>query len=56
MVHSSPATVCWNLLEMLIGEYEEPKLSVIHKIVCHKIIRLGAFIPDWLLASYKVCF
>ncbi|GLV61225.1 Nucleoporin 160kD [Carabus blaptoides fortunei] len=32
MVDSSPATVCWNLLQMLLEEYEEPHLTVIHKV------------------------
>ncbi|GLV44725.1 Nucleoporin 160kD [Carabus blaptoides fortunei] len=53
MVDSSPATVCWNLLQMLLEEYEEPHLTVIHKVVCRSIIGLGAFLPHWLLASYK---
>lgn len=54
MVNSSPATVCWDLLQMLIEQYEIPQLTHIHKVVSKKIISMGAFLPHWLLASYKV--
>ena len=54
MSTKGPATAAWNLLQELVSEYEEDKMSVIHKIVCKQIIKMHMFIPQWLLASYKV--
>lgn len=51
---NSPSSVAWLMLKTYLEEYEEKNMSILHKIVCQKIIRMGGYIPYWLLASYKV--
>ncbi|XP_044262804.1 nuclear pore complex protein Nup160 homolog [Tribolium madens] len=43
----------WSLLQECVEEYEEEKMSLIHKIVCRQIIKMNLWIPQWLLSSYK---
>ncbi|XP_045475134.1 nuclear pore complex protein Nup160 homolog [Harmonia axyridis] len=52
--NNNPADVAWLFLQQLLEEYEEPGLTVLHKVVCKKIIQMGAFIPHWLYSSYKI--
>lgn len=49
-----PSTAAWSLLQECVEEYEEEKMSEIHKIVCRQIIKMHMWIPQWLLTSYKV--
>jgi nuclear pore complex protein Nup160 len=49
-----PSTAAWSLLQECVEEYEEEKMSEIHKIVCKQIIKMHMWIPQWLLTSYKV--
>ncbi|KAK0176406.1 hypothetical protein PV328_000545 [Microctonus aethiopoides] len=50
---TSVADVAWRLLEKLISYHESDTGSELHKGVAKKIVHGGAFIPQWLLASYK---
>uniref|UniRef100_A0A1Y1M1R8 Uncharacterized protein n=1 Tax=Photinus pyralis TaxID=7054 RepID=A0A1Y1M1R8_PHOPY len=54
IVGSFPSTVAWNLLQMYLEEYEEENSSALHKVICHRIIQLNSFIPQWILSSYKI--
>lgn len=44
----------WRLLEYLTLKHEKDRCSELHKAVSRKLLQEGAFIPQWLLMSYKV--
>lgn len=44
----------WRLLEYLTLKHEKDRYSELHKAVTRKLLQEGAFIPQWLLMSYKV--
>ncbi|KAH1005345.1 hypothetical protein HUJ04_006346 [Dendroctonus ponderosae] len=48
------ASIVWDLLKTYLRKYEEPHSTVLHKVVCEKIISLRMYVPFWLLASYKM--
>ncbi|KAJ8959900.1 hypothetical protein NQ318_011637 [Aromia moschata] len=50
----SAADVVWQLLQECLEKYEKPNMTVLHNVICKKIINMKANIPIWLLASYKV--
>ena len=50
---ATAVSLAWKLLEALLNKYEEPRLSSLHKAVTARILGLGAFLPQWLLVSYK---
>lgn len=50
----SPVDAAWNLLQKCLTEYEEDKMTVLHKVVCKQIIKMNMWVPYWLQASYKV--
>ncbi|KAJ8920022.1 hypothetical protein NQ315_011672 [Exocentrus adspersus] len=50
----SAADVVWQLLQEYLEKYEEPRMTVLHYVVCKKIIHMRMYIPQWLLASYKI--
>ncbi|XP_015116338.1 nuclear pore complex protein Nup160 homolog [Diachasma alloeum] len=50
---SNVADVSWRLLERLTLDHEEGESSELHKAVAKKLLHLGAFIPQWLMGSYK---
>ncbi|KAK9890753.1 hypothetical protein WA026_012101 [Henosepilachna vigintioctopunctata] len=52
--NTNPADVAWLFLQQLLEEYEEPGLTTLHKVICRKVIQMGAFIPNWLFSSYKI--
>ncbi|XP_050491820.1 nuclear pore complex protein Nup160 homolog isoform X1 [Bombus huntii] len=43
----------WRLLEYLTLKHEKDRYSELHKAVTRKLLQEGAFIPQWLLMSYK---
>jgi nuclear pore complex protein Nup160 len=45
--------LAWRLLEALLNKYESPRQSTLHKAVATRILGLGAFLPHWLVMSYK---
>jgi len=45
----------WRLLEYFTLKHEESdNNSELHKAVAQKLLQDGAFLPQWLLISYKV--
>ncbi|PSN51838.1 Nuclear pore complex protein 160 [Blattella germanica] len=50
---ATAVSLAWKLLETLMNKYEEPRLSTLHKAVTARILGLGAFLPQWLVVSYK---
>lgn len=50
---ATAVSLAWKLLEMLLNKYEQPRLSTLHKAVAARILGLGAFLPQWLVVSYK---
>ncbi|XP_046389457.1 nuclear pore complex protein Nup160 homolog isoform X2 [Ischnura elegans] len=53
-VGDAPAvSLSWKLLEHFVNKYETPGQTILHKAVATKILSMGAFLPHWLLASYK---
>lgn len=55
MVNNCAADVAWLFLKKLLEEFELPGLTTLHKVVVKKIIQMAAFIPHWIIASYKLC-
>lgn len=53
-IGNTPSSVAWLMLKTYIEEYEQENMTILHKIVCQKIIRMGGYVPQWLLTSYKV--
>lgn len=51
---SNVADIAWRLLEKLTLEHEKEDSSELHKGVAKKILQHEAFLPQWLVASYKV--
>lgn len=45
--------LAWRLLETLLNKYENPRQSTLHKAVAARLLGLGAFLPHWLVTSYK---
>ncbi|CAL7942667.1 unnamed protein product [Xylocopa violacea] len=43
----------WRLLEYLTLKHEKDGCSELHKAVARKLLQEGAFVPQWLLMSYK---
>ncbi|XP_033337859.1 nuclear pore complex protein Nup160 [Megalopta genalis] len=43
----------WRLLQYLTLKHEKDKCSELHKAISKKLLQEGAFIPQWLLISYK---
>lgn len=50
---SNVANIAWKLLEHLTLTHEKENQSELHKGVARKLLHHGAFIPAWLLSSYK---
>lgn len=44
----------WRLLEYFTLKHEKDSHSELHKVVAQKLLQDGAFLPQWLLISYKV--
>jgi nuclear pore complex protein Nup160 len=50
---ATAASLAWRLLETLLNKYESPRQSTLHKAVAARLLGLGAFLPNWLVTSYK---
>lgn len=44
----------WKLLEYFTLKHEQSDNCELHKAVAQKLLQDGAFLPQWLLISYKV--
>ncbi|KAI4461352.1 nuclear pore complex protein [Holotrichia oblita] len=53
IIGNSAVEVAWQLLQTLLFQYEEEHMTVLHRVVCEKMLHLGAFLPYWLTSSYK---
>lgn len=45
--------VCWGLLEKLTLLHEKERESELYKSIAGKLLHQGAFLPQWLMISYK---
>ncbi|XP_008559870.1 nuclear pore complex protein Nup160 homolog [Microplitis demolitor] len=50
---SNITDIAWRLLEKLTIGHEKKDSSELHKAVAKKILQHEAFLPQWLIASYK---
>ena len=50
---ATAVSLAWRLLETLLNKYESHRQSTLHKAVAARILGLGAFLPNWLVRSYK---
>ncbi|XP_043288252.1 nuclear pore complex protein Nup160 homolog isoform X2 [Venturia canescens] len=50
---SNVANISWRLLERLTLLHEKKDSSELHKGVARKLLHRGAFLPQWLMSSYK---
>lgn len=46
--------IVWQLLYDYLMKYEKENMTILHYVICRKIIQMRMFLPHWLLASYKV--
>ncbi|CAG2057093.1 unnamed protein product [Timema podura] len=46
-------SISWKLLEHLLMTTEEPGLTLFHKAVTRRLCQLEAFLPHWLMSSYR---
>ncbi|KAF5272220.1 hypothetical protein FQA39_LY01302 [Lamprigera yunnana] len=53
-VGNTPSVVAWQLLRTYLNQYEEKQLTVLHKVVCRKIIEMKRIIPHFITISYKL--
>jgi hypothetical protein len=47
-------TTAWNLLQNFVSRLEKKGETKLYKAVVTKLMSLGAFLPAWLVASYKL--
>ncbi|KAG8224210.1 hypothetical protein J437_LFUL002666, partial [Ladona fulva] len=53
-IGDAPAvSLSWKLLEHFVKKYESPGQTVLHKAVAARVLSMGAFLPHWLIESYK---
>lgn len=52
--NTNMTNTAWRLLKYLTLKHEKDRCSDLHKAVSRKLLQEGAFIPQWLLISYKV--
>jgi len=50
----SAASLAWRLLEQILLQEEVGLESVLHRAITIKLLHIGVFLPQWLVASYKV--
>ncbi|GJQ71484.1 hypothetical protein Trydic_g11201 [Trypoxylus dichotomus] len=53
IIGNSAVEVAWQLLQVLLFQYEEEHMTILHRVVVEKMLNLGTFIPYWLSSSYK---
>lgn len=51
--YNSVVDVCWSLLKTLTLLHEKKNESKLHKCIASKLLQQGAFLPQWLIVSYK---
>ncbi|KAH8279731.1 hypothetical protein KR054_003325 [Drosophila jambulina] len=51
---NNAADMAWALLEKLLGDTEEKNSTVIKKSIVNRLLVLNAFVPQWLMDSYKL--
>lgn len=54
LTNTNLTNTAWGLLQYLTLSHEKDRCSELHKAVSRKLLQEGAFIPQWLLMSYKV--
>ncbi|XP_050524579.1 nuclear pore complex protein Nup160 [Daktulosphaira vitifoliae] len=47
------AKIAWRFLETLVNRYEEKNLTLLHYHVADELLRNKAFLPNWLVKTYK---
>lgn len=50
----SPSSVAWKYLQKCLKQHEESGRTELHKAIVTKLILVEAFLPQWLIDSYKV--
>ncbi|XP_046422018.1 nuclear pore complex protein Nup160 homolog [Neodiprion fabricii] len=50
---SNVTNIAWRLLEHLTLKHERDNSSELHKAVTKNLLHHGAFLPQWLMSSYK---
>jgi nuclear pore complex protein Nup160 len=50
----SPSSVAWKYLQKCLKLHEESGRTELHKAIVTKLILVEAFLPQWLIDSYKV--
>ena len=50
----SAVEAAWRLLQSLLGRLEEGRQSKLHRAVAERLFSQGAYLPSWLVNSYKV--
>ncbi|XP_034185245.1 nuclear pore complex protein Nup160 [Osmia lignaria lignaria] len=53
LTNTNLTNTAWGLLQYLTLSHEKDRSSELHKAVSRKLLQEGAFIPQWLLMSYK---
>ncbi|XP_017032815.1 nuclear pore complex protein Nup160 homolog [Drosophila kikkawai] len=51
---NNAADMAWALLEKLLGDNEEKNSTLIKKSIVNRLLVLNAFVPQWLMDSYKL--
>lgn len=54
VTNSNIINTTWSLLKCLLEKHEKDKSTDLHKSISRKLLQDGAFLPEWLLMSYKV--
>jgi hypothetical protein len=50
----TPCNVAWKYLQKNLKQHEESGRTELHKAIVIKLIQVEAFLPQWLIDSYKV--
>ena len=50
----SAVEAAWKLLQCLLGRLEEGRQSKLHRAVAERLFSQGAYLPSWLVNSYKM--
>ncbi|KAH8276417.1 hypothetical protein KR018_005700 [Drosophila ironensis] len=50
---TNPADMAWSLLQKLVEDHEGKDSTLIRKSVVNRLLMLNAFVPQWLMSSYK---
>ena len=50
----SAVEAAWKLLQCLLCRLEEGRQSKLHRAVAERLFSQGAYLPSWLVNSYKI--